>query len=72
MSDIQDKVVSTASYAGATVSVVSGLTLTEWGIIIGIATALATFAANMIYQHRKDKRDQRLYEAEMSRLESEK
>jgi hypothetical protein len=68
MSDIQDKVVSTASYAGATVSVVSGLTLTEWGIIVGIATALVTCVANMIYQHKKYKREQNLYEAEMKRM----
>lgn len=65
MSVIQDKAMSTASYAGATVSVVSGLTLTDIGIIVGIVTAVLTFAANMIYQRRKDKREQALYEAQM-------
>lgn len=68
MSVIQDKAMSATSYAGATVSVVSGLTLTDVGIIIGIVTAIVTFAANMIYQHRKDKREQALYEAQMERM----
>jgi hypothetical protein len=72
MQQVQDKAMSAASYAGATVSVVSGLTLTEWGIITGIVTALVTFGANMIYQHRKDKREQRLYEAQMQRMYQEK
>lgn len=69
MSVIQDKAMSTASYAGATVSVVSGLTLTDIGIIVGIVTAIITFAANMIYQHRKDKREHALYEAQMKKMQ---
>lgn len=69
MSVIQDKAMSTASYAGATVSVVSGLTLTDIGIIVGIVTAVLTFAANMIYQRRKDKREHALYEAQMKKMQ---
>lgn len=69
MSVIQDKAMSTASYAGATVSVISGLTLTDIGIIVGIVTAIITFAANMIYQHRKDKREHALYEAQMKKMQ---
>lgn len=72
MSAIQDKAMATASYAGATVSVVSGLTLTDIGIIVGIVTALVTFAANMIYQYRRDKRESRLYEAEMQKMYNQK
>lgn len=68
MSQVADKVMSSASYAGATVSVVSGLTLTEWGIIIGIGTALLTFVANIIYQVRRDRREQKLHDLELKRL----
>jgi hypothetical protein len=49
--------VTLSSYAGSTVSVVSSLTLTEIGIIVGIITALATFALNAFYTYRKDQRE---------------
>lgn len=62
---MSDKVMSGASYAGAAVSVASGLTLTEWGIVVGIVTALLTFAANLFYQYRKDRREQRLHDLEV-------
>ena len=68
MDTLHDRAVTAASYLGAAISVVSGLTLTEWGILIGIVTALVTFVANLLYQHRKDKREQRLYELEVKRL----
>jgi predicted histidine transporter YuiF (NhaC family) len=51
-----------SSYAGAIVSIVASLTLTDIGVIIGIATALATFWLNRSYTSRKDKREQREYE----------
>lgn len=69
MSVIQDKAMQAVSYAGATTSVVAGLTLTEWGIIVGIVTAILTFVANLIYQRRKDKRDHALYEAQMRKMQ---
>lgn len=69
MSVVQDKAMASVSYAGATASVVSGLTLTDVGIIVGIVTALLTFGANMIYQRRKDKREQALYEAQMQKMQ---
>lgn len=65
---MSDKVMSATSYGGAAVAAVSALTLTDIGIIVGIVTALVTFAANMIYQHRKDRREQRLFELEVARL----
>lgn len=64
-----DNVMSAVSYGGAGVSVISGLTLTEWGIIVGIVTALLTFGANMVYQYRKDQRERELHELEKQRLE---
>jgi hypothetical protein len=62
------KISSTVSYAGGSVSVLSALTLTDWGILIGIATAIGTFALNLYYQHRRDQRGQELHDAEMERL----
>lgn len=65
---MSDKAVSAVSYAGAGFSVVSGLTLTDVGIIVGIVTALLTFAANMIYQRRKDRRERELHEVQLQKL----
>lgn len=55
-----DKVMSSASYSGAVVSVATGLTLTEWGIVVGIVTAILTFTANIAWQFRRDRRAQRM------------
>lgn len=68
MTQIADKAMNAASYTGAAVSVASGLTLTEWGVIIGIGTAVLTFGANLIYQWRKDKREHHLHTLEVERL----
>jgi uncharacterized membrane protein (DUF485 family) len=57
------------SYAGAGVSIASSLTLTEWGVIIGIATALLTFALNAVYMYRKDRREEREFSARIKQLE---
>lgn len=63
-----DKAMNYTSYAGAAVSVTTGLTLTEWGVVIGIATAVLTFIANQIYQARKDRREQQQHELMLERL----
>ena len=63
MSQTADKVMSGVSYAGGAVSVAAGLTLTEWGIIVGIVTALLTFLANQLWQARKYRMELRMQEA---------
>jgi cbb3-type cytochrome oxidase subunit 3 len=55
--------VEITSYAGGIASIVSSLTLTDVGVIVGIATALLTFLLNAIYMYRKDKREQRAADA---------
>lgn len=60
-----DKAMNAASYGGAAVSVTSGLTLTEWGVIAGIVTAIVTLLANLFYQWRKDRREHELYRLEL-------
>jgi len=53
------------SYAGAVVAIVASLTLTQWGIIAGIVTALVTCAANVVYMARKDRREERALNAQL-------
>jgi hypothetical protein len=60
MTDTGDKVMNAVSYGGAGVSFASGLTLTDWGVVVGITTALVTFALNYAYQRRKERREARL------------
>lgn len=64
-----DTVMSATSYAGAGASIVAGLTLTEWGVIVGIVTAVVTLAANLVYQVRKDQRERRLWKLQVRQLE---
>lgn len=60
-----------ASYAGGAVSVGSALTLTEIGVIIGIATAILTFLLNVVYMYRKDKREKTESDARLKLLQEE-
>lgn len=57
------------SYAGAAVTVATSLTLTEFGVIVGIVTALLTFALNAWYTHQRNTREHQL--AELDRHERE-
>lgn len=63
-----DRAYAVSSYAGGAAAVVSALTLTEIGIIVGIVTALLTFAMNIWYQTRKDRREQQAHDLNMARL----
>jgi preprotein translocase subunit SecG len=47
------------SYAGGVTAIGASLTLTQIGVIVGIATALLTFAMNALYTYNKTKREQR-------------
>lgn len=67
---MEGKMPSTVSYSGALASIVSSLTLTEWGIVVGIVTAVATFAFNIYYQMRRDGREQVQFEESMQRLKN--
>jgi hypothetical protein len=56
------------SYAGGVVSIGASLTLTQWGVIAGIVTALLTFALNLWYTRQKNAREQR--QADLAERES--
>lgn len=65
-----DKGVTTASYTGSVFSVFSALTLTEWGIITGIVTALCTFALKTWWDYRRDRREQEAHQAALAMIRS--
>jgi preprotein translocase subunit YajC len=58
-----------ASYAGSGVAMASSLTLTDIGVIVGIATAMATFVLNAYFMWRKDQREQRESDERFHELE---
>jgi hypothetical protein len=58
-----------ASYAGAAASIGSSLTLTTWGVVAGIVTGLLTFAMNLVFSYRRDRREQRESEARLAVIE---
>jgi len=47
---------SEVTYVASAVTVISGLTVNEWGVIIGLVIAVATFAVNWYYKHKTFKR----------------
>jgi H+/gluconate symporter-like permease len=47
------------SYAGSAATIGASLTLTEIGVVVGIITALLTFAMNLYFTKRKEKRELR-------------
>ena len=59
---ITDKTVTAASYSGGAVSIFSAMTLTDFGILVGIVTALATFGLNVWWGMRRDRREQQAHE----------
>ena len=69
-SRIVDRVSSGASYSGGIIAVLSALTLTEWGIVSGILTALGTFILNAYFQWKRDRREQELNDANIRMIES--
>ncbi|OQA93476.1 MAG: hypothetical protein BWY25_03097 [Chloroflexi bacterium ADurb.Bin222] len=56
------------SYGGGIVSIMAALTLTDWGIVLGMITAVATFGVNWYYKHRDDTRAREEHEAYLASL----
>lgn len=65
---ITEKTASGISYAGGATSVLSALTLTDVGIIVGIASALITLGFNIVYQRRRDKREAEAHELRLEAI----
>lgn len=53
--DIMD-VASPITYGASAMTVVAGLTVNEWGVMVGVTIALATFIVNWIYKHKTFKK----------------
>lgn len=51
-----DRASTGISYGGGIVSIMAALTLTDWGIVLGMITAVATFCVNWYYKNRDDAR----------------
>ena len=49
------------TYGGSGVAVIAGLSLTEWGVIVGIFTALVGLAVQIYFKNREDKRQERYW-----------
>ncbi len=54
-----------AAYGGATGAFVSGLTVSEWGVIGGLLIGVLGWACSQYWSWRKDRREAREMEARM-------
>ena len=50
------KIGTTMMYSGAGASVASGLTLNQWGVIVGIIVGVVGLIANVWFKWREDQR----------------
>ena len=60
------------SYAGAAVTVATSLTLTQFGVIVGIFTALLTFLLNAWYTRERNARERQQAEREQLHADIER
>ena len=54
-----------ATYIGSGSSVIFGLSLNEWGVIIGIAVAILGLALGQYWHWRQDRRNERIARAKI-------
>ncbi|MCO4879057.1 HP1 family phage holin [Paraburkholderia caribensis] len=59
-----------ASYAGAAASVSAGFTLQDYGVIVGIFTALVTCVAHIYFSSKRIALDEKLADAKIAELQS--
>jgi len=50
------QITTAASYTTSTATVVAGLTINEWGVAIGIFIAALTYATNVWFKFRAEKK----------------
>lgn len=65
---VENAVAETASkavYVTSAGTVIANLTIGEWAALIGIGATVATFAANLFFRLRADRREQQLHERRM-------
>ncbi|BDC37920.1 HP1 family phage holin [Paraburkholderia terrae] len=59
-----------ASYTGAAASVAAGLTLQDFGVIVGILTAVATCIAHIYFASKRSSIDEKLANAKIAEIQS--
>lgn len=59
------KVAAGVTYAGSGGAVLAGLTLTEWGVIVGIITAIVGLAMQWYFNDLRNKREREAHESNM-------
>ena len=69
---IEQKAATASTYGGGAGAVVSGLTLNEAGVIVGIVVAVAGLAAQLYFGIRRDRRERELHERKMDTKSDEK
>lgn len=62
---LTDKLISNAPYVASAGTVIAGMAVKDWGVIIGIILTTITVAVNWVYKHRQDKRETELFYREM-------
>lgn len=60
-----------ASMTGAIVTVVSSLTLSDWGVILGILFGLSTLLINWYYKDREIKLKEKYYQQQFKEINDE-
>lgn len=63
-----EKTVTNSTYTASVFAVISAMTLTDWGILVGILTAIGTFLLNYYFQRRRDRREQKLHDLKVQHL----
>jgi hypothetical protein len=59
-----------ASYVASAASVAAGITLQDWGILVGIVTAIASCVAHIYFASRRDKLDAEIVKARIAEIQS--
>lgn len=57
---IKETIAKVATQLGAAMSVISGLTLSEWGVIVGMAVGIAGLGASQYWQWRRYRLEKRV------------
>jgi hypothetical protein len=63
--DLAVRITSVSTYASATGTMYFGLTLNEIGVLFGILATVITLAANLIFQRKRDRREEELHRRKM-------
>lgn len=48
----EERIATAGTYTGSAIAAFSGLTLNEWGVVVGIVLGTLSFIANIWFKHR--------------------